>query len=157
MRKSRRLAILVLGIILIFSSILLSGCDLTPPKYQDGTYTAIQSEFAHGWKEYVVISIINDKIVSIDYNAKNPSGFIKQWDGTYMKVMNAVSRSYPNKYVREYKRQLLETQDPSKVQILTGATNSGHTFISLTEAALEHAKTGDLSVAEVEPEEEHEE
>jgi len=35
------------------------------------------AEFSHGWEEYLIIQIKNNKIVSAEYNARNESGFIK--------------------------------------------------------------------------------
>ena len=49
-------------------------------KMQDGYYTAEAAEYSHGWKEYVTICVMENQIVSVEYNAKNASGFIKSWD-----------------------------------------------------------------------------
>ena len=36
---------------------------------KDGYYTAEMSDYSHGWKEYVTICVMENKIVSVEYNA----------------------------------------------------------------------------------------
>lgn len=81
--------------------------------------------------------------MSAEFNAKNESGFIKAWDNSYMKNMNSVQGTYPNKYTREYVQQLVDGQADVKVDVVTGATHSGDNFKKLVEAVLEQAKKGD--------------
>lgn len=121
---------------------------------KDGYYTAQMSDYSHGWKEYVTICVMEDKIVSVEYNAENASGFIKSWDIAYMKNMNRVQETYPNKYTREYAAQLLENQGAGDIDAVSGATTSGGNFVRLAAAVLEQAHNGDPAVAIVESEEE---
>lgn len=110
---------------------------------KDGYYTAEMDSFSHGWKEYLRIQVKNGTIMSAEFNAKNESGFIKAWDNSYMKNMNSVQGTYPNKYTREYVQQLVDGQTDVKVDVVTGASNSGDNFKKLVEAVLEQAKKGD--------------
>ncbi len=110
---------------------------------KDGYYTAEMDGFSHGWKEYLRIQVKQGTIMSAEFNAKNESGFIKAWDNSYMKNMNSVQGTYPNKYTREYVQQLIDGQTDVKVDTVTGATNSGDNFKKLVEAVLEQAKKGD--------------
>lgn len=123
---------------------------------QDGYYTAEVSEYNFGWKEFVTICVMDNRIVSVEYNAKNASGFIKSWDIAYMRNMNPVSGTYPNKYTRSYAAQLLEKQDAGDLDAISGATSSGNNFFKLAAAVLDRAEKGDTSIAivEVEPEQE---
>ncbi|MDR1532445.1 MAG: FMN-binding protein [Clostridiales bacterium] len=115
---------------------------------RDGYYSAEASEFdSYGWKEFVTIYVRGGRIITVEYNAYNASGFIKSWDMNYMRVMNAQSNSYPNKYTRAYAADLLETQRPNEVDVITGATTSGHSFRRLSALAIARAKAGDTSVA----------
>lgn len=114
---------------------------------KDGFYTAEMSDYDDfGWKEYVTLYITNDTIITVDYNAKNASGFIKSWDMEYMRVMNASDKTYPNKYTREYAEALLKRQNPEDIDAITGATHSHVTFQALTHAAMEQAKSGNKNV-----------
>ena len=46
----------------------------------DGFYTAEMADYSHGWKEYLCILVKNDRIVYAEFNAKDPSGYIKAWE-----------------------------------------------------------------------------
>jgi major membrane immunogen (membrane-anchored lipoprotein) len=117
----------------------------------DGYYTAAAASFdKHGWKEFVSIFVNNNRIVTVEYNARNESGFIKSWDIIYTRTMNAVNGIYPNKYTRIYASALLNRQDPGRIDALTGATDSWKIFQILAAAAIDHARAGDKKVAQVE-------
>jgi major membrane immunogen (membrane-anchored lipoprotein) len=115
---------------------------------RDGYYTAEARDFdSHGWKEFVTLGVDNGRINSVEYNAKNASGFIKSWDMDYMRAMNAADGTYPNEYTRYYGEQLLQKQDAAAVDALSGATHSYGSFNLLAGRALDKAKTGDTSVS----------
>ena len=97
------------AVLLIMTCFLaaFAGCG-SGNKMENGYYTAEMSDFSHGWKEYVCIYVKNDRIISAEFNAKDPSGFIKAWDNEYMRNMEAGTGIYPNKYTRGYVEQLIE-------------------------------------------------
>ena len=130
---------------LILIAALLSGCS-SKNEMKDGFYTAEMSDYSFGWKEYLCIMVKDDKVVYAEFNAKNPSGYIKAWDNAYMKNMKPVSGTYPNEYTRTYVSELIETQDPEKRETLTGATSSGTNFSKLSAAVVEQAKKGDSKI-----------
>ena len=119
----------------------LTGCG-SEKGMKNGYYTAEMKEYDYGWKEYVCIFVKNDTIVSIEFNAKNASGFIKAWDNAYMENMKPVSGTYPNEYTRLYGSRLLD--------VVSGATSSGGNFYKLVNAAVEQAREGNSEVAVVE-------
>lgn len=145
--------LIVLFTTILFSLALLCGCSLGN-KMKNGYYTAEMSDFSHGWKEYVCILVKNDKIVSAEFNAKDESGFIKAWDNEYMRNMNTIQNTYPNKYTREYVQQLINGQKNTKVDMVTGASSSGANFEKLIAAVIEQAKEGNHATVIVETEEE---
>lgn len=142
----RKFAVLLAAIFCL----CLAGCGSTSGAMNDGYYTAEMKDYSHGWKEYVCILVKNDRILSIEFNAKDPSGFIKAWDNAYMENMKTVNGTYPNEYTRLYGSRLIESQDIEEVDIVTGATSSGGNFYKLVEAAMEQAREGDAEVAVVE-------
>ena len=152
----KKIMICVLSICLLACSLLTSCGEGEKEGMQDGYYTAELSEYHFGWKEFVTICVMENKIVSVEYNAKNPSGFIKSWDIAYMRNMNPVSGTYPNKYTRIYGAQLLEEQNADHLDAVSGASSSGKNFNKLAAAVLEKAKKGDTSIAIVEVESEGE-
>lgn len=132
--------VLMMFVVIAFT---LTGC--TSQKMQDGFYTAECAEYSHGWKEYICILVKDGKIVSLEYNAKDPSGYIKAWDNEYMRNMGAVTGTYPNTYTRQLGAQLVEDQNADSIDVVTGATHSSHTFVGLAQAAIDQAKRGDTS------------
>ena len=138
-------------LILLFVTVFAVSCAQNESRLQDGYYTAEAAEFDDfGWKEFVTVFVNNGKIVTVEYNAKNASGFIKSWDMDYMRTMNAADGTYPNEYTRYYASQFLDLQSSDGVDAMTGATHSYHTFLQLADAVIAKAAVGDTTVALVE-------
>jgi major membrane immunogen (membrane-anchored lipoprotein) len=116
----------------------------------DGYYTAECAGYYHGWKEFLTIYVNNGKVATVEYNARDASGFIKTWDMDYMRVMNATDENYPSRYTRNYAAEMLNKQDYSKIDAMSGATESFESFTLLAEAVVKRAMTGDKRVAFVE-------
>lgn len=134
---------------LICIMLLLGGCGFKN-EMKDGFYTAEMAEFDHGWKEYLCILVKNNTIVYAEFNAKDPSGYIKAWDNAYMKNMLLLAGTYPNEYTREYVARLIDSQDPDNVDTVTGASTSGSNFVRLANAVMEQARKGDSKIVTVE-------
>lgn len=147
MKYFRRTAVIFVTIILV--SEMFVGCGSTKG-LKDGFYTAEMAEYNYGWIEYLIIQVKNNKIVSAEFNARNESGFVKAWDNAYMENMLPGYATYPNKYSREYVQQFIDGQADTKVDVITGATNSGKNFEKLVAAVLKQAAAGDSSTAVVE-------
>lgn len=138
---------------MLLLTLMLSGCSLGS-KMKDGFYTAEMSDFSNGWKEYLCIMVKNDTIVYAEFNAKDPSGYIKAWDNSYMENMAAVTGTYPNEYTRKYVAQLIDTQEPEQVDTVSGASTSGGNFDKLSRAVIAQAMKGDPNTIIVTSEEE---
>ncbi len=135
----------------LLAVLFFCACEGRSGEMHDGFYTAEATAFdKYGWKEYITICVSGNTIITVDYNAKDSSGFIKSWDMRYMRLMNAGDGTYPNKYTREYSEALLNRQDPDKVDVIAGATHSHFTFQQLVKAAISQAAAGDKNVAFVE-------
>ncbi len=134
------------GLILLSLMALPTACG-GKAGLQDGYYTAQAAQYSHGWKEYITIMVKGGNIVSVEYNAENPSGFIKSWDNSYMQAMLHSSGTYPNEYTRFYASQLLEGQGEKGIDALTGASSSYGSFQKLSAAVLEQARQGDSGIA----------
>ena len=87
------------------------------------------------------------KVVTVEYNAKNESGFIKSWDNNYMQNMLRVKGTYPNEYTRYYASQLMGATDVPHIDAISGATTSYGTFQKLMVAVIEQAKKADSALA----------
>ncbi len=139
----KRIVTLLLSLLLTAS--LLAACG-SPAELQDGYYTAQAAAFSHGWREYITILVKGGRIVSVEYNAENASGFIKSWDNAYMQNMLHSNGTYPNEYTRYYANQLLEGQGEGGIDAITGASSSHKSFQMLSQAVLEQARRGDSSI-----------
>jgi major membrane immunogen (membrane-anchored lipoprotein) len=138
-------------IFLTLAAALLAAvsCSQNTSGLHNGYYTAEAAEFdSYGWKEFITICVSSGKIITVEYNAKNTSGFIKSWDMDYMRHMLNVSKTYPNDYTRVYARDLLAKQSP-EIDILTGATESYSKFKLLAAAVIDQAKKSNTRVAVV--------
>ncbi len=136
MKNRKKIVIMLVAILFIF---VMSGCG---SKMKDGFYTAEMDSFSHGWKEYVCILVNDGNIVSVEYDAKDPSGFIKAWDNEYMRNMNGIAGTYPNQYIRELVSQLLAEQDAEGIDAVSGASHSSATFEMLAAAVINQAQQG---------------
>ena len=142
----KRISVILLSLLLLAS--LLTACG-SPTGLQDGYYTAQAAEFNFGWKEYITILVKGGRIISVEYNAENASGFIKSWDNAYMQTMLHSNGTYPNQYTRNYANQPLERQSADGIDAITGATSSWGSFQKLAQAVLEQARQGDSSIVYV--------
>lgn len=147
--KKRIVVLTLLVCVLAFGG---CGNDKVSGGLQDGSYTAEMKEYSHGWKEFVTITVKNGEIVSTEYNAENPSGFIKSWDNAYMMNMKLETGTYPNEYTRYYAAQLTGKSAAPEIEVLSGASSSGGNFSKLSQAVVEQAVKGDSTVAKVETE-----
>jgi len=146
----RQLKIYLLCICLILSAVIMTSCSRDTNTLKDGYYFAETADFdEHGWKEFVSIYVSDNKIVTVEYNAKNPSGLLKSWDIDYMRIMNADSGTYPNEYTRMYADMLLDKQIAGELNVIAGATHSYDTFCLLANAVIECAKSGEKNTVYV--------
>ena len=143
-----------LGIVFfLFLAGLLISCGGNDYVLKDGYYTTEEAEYnSYGWKEFLTICISGGKIIVVEYNAYNPAGFLKSWDMDFMRRMNTTDGTYPNAYSRYYSRQLLEKQDVTGIDVLSGATESHSVFVALAKAALKNARDGNRNTTLVHPE-----
>ncbi|MDR1921508.1 MAG: FMN-binding protein [Candidatus Adiutrix sp.] len=129
---------------------LPTACSQNSGGLRNGYYTAETASFdAQGWKEFITIYVHDQKIITVEYNAKNASGFIRSWDMDYMRAMDEAVGTYPNKYARAYKNALLSKQNPALVEAQPGAAAAHRSFQLLAEAALNQARTGDKKIVSV--------
>lgn len=136
-------------LILLLLAMSLTACSKETAGLQDGYYTAQAADFNFGWKEYITIMVKGGNIVSVEYNAENPSGFIKSWDNAYMQTMLHSNGTYPNEYTRYYAGQLLQGQGEAPIDAISGASSSWGSFQKLSAAVMEQARQGDSSIVVV--------
>lgn len=127
----------------VFGLFVMGGCSSKTASgtYKDGTYKAEQPNFdEHGWKGQIEITVKDGKIVSVTYNEVNKDGQLKRDDQQYAENMKAKVNITPKEAYEKLEQQLIEKQDPEKVDTVSGATHTSETFKELAAEALKSAK-----------------
>lgn len=100
-------------------------------KRKDGTYTARSETDDYGYYGEIELVITGGKITEVRYDEKDQNGTPK--GASYPYPLGPESED-------QYEKQLLDTQDPDQVEIITGATQTGERFKELARRALEQAE-----------------
>jgi len=138
-----------LAVLLLFFAVL-PGCAHDETVLHDGYYSAVAASFNNsGWKEFVTLYVYNNRIVTVEFNARNPSGLILSWDGMTLRSLKSKMRQHPNLVIRKYSQELVNRQRPENIRKITGDEYFYDSFIALAAAAMARARAGDKSVADV--------
>ena len=127
--------------------ISLVSCE-DEPEYTlvNGDYKAEMTDYSHGWKEFMEVTITDDKVTAVNYDAKNAGDTLKSSLTVYPMPdpPGLPSAWYP----------LLEAQymdaDPvnyssDDIDGITGATSTSNKSKDMFGLIAEAAKTGDTS------------
>lgn len=126
------------------------GCGKSASGMKDGTYKAEYDNVdTKGWKAYVELKVAKGKITEATYDYVNANNELKTADKKYEEAMKGKSGTYPAKYTEELEKALVEKQDVTKVDKVTGATSSSDHFKSLAEAAIKNANEGKTEVTKL--------
>jgi len=93
----------------------------------DGTFTGESLPDAYDYRHIAQIKIKHEKIVWIDYDEISRDGQGKEKNRTYCEQMNPAGTN-PSLAYPVMEKELLDTQDVSKVDGLTGASYSRYRF-----------------------------
>ena len=140
---NKKIIVVLVSIMLVIS---LAGCsnDSEPAVYQDGSYRVEGDAAEHGWTPFIEVEIKDNAITSVTYDYFDESGALKTEDAEYAASMEPTANTTPEKYSKELESQLIDTQNISKVDDVSGATSSSTNFKFLAEAALnEYAAAGE--------------
>ncbi len=96
---------------------------------QDGEYSLAEKSIGStGWKVVMDITVDGGKITAADYNYLNAEDQLKTDDDEYQELMTEKSGTGPQDYIPALNENLIATQDPAEVDIVTGATHSAEVF-----------------------------
>lgn len=118
-------------------------------KMKDGTYKLNEKNYSHGYKVTFVITVKDNKITKSEYNQVNKNGKSKVDDAAYNKQMKKVAKTNPKTYQPALNKSLVKSSDPTKVDVVTGATESSNTFIMYAEQLQNAAQKGDTNTITV--------
>ena len=117
---------------------------------QDGTYTLVEKNYdTRGWKTEFSITVVDGKITESTFDNVNEAGVKKSEDAEYQANMAEKVGVGPADYFPQLNNQLIETQDPEAVEVVTGATSSTDTFKKYAPMLIEAAEAGDTTTIEI--------
>lgn len=133
---NRTVGIVIVLLVVLGLALYINAQRQRGPEWQDGTYVARSDPDERGWFGEIEIVISNGKITEVNYEEMNQEGNRK--DENYPYPAGPESHD-------DYEQKLKETQDPEKVDAISGATQTRNRFVQAAEAALRKAEQGDQS------------
>lgn len=117
---------------------------------QDGTYTLVEKNLDdNGWRTEFSITVVDGVITESNYDNVNEAGESKVDDADYQAMMSDKTGVGPQDFIPALNEQLVDTQDPAEVEVVTGATHSSESFVQYAEQLLDAAKEGNTETIEI--------
>ncbi|HIY57961.1 MAG TPA: FMN-binding protein [Candidatus Tetragenococcus pullicola] len=126
-----------------------NGADL-----QDGTYTLEEKNYSHGYRTVFSIVVKDGKVTESDFDNVNEAGDSKKDDADYNTSMKDQSGTNPETYIPELNDELVQAMGeeegtPGDVEVVSGATESSHTFVLYAQQLINAAEKGDTETITV--------
>ncbi len=135
---------------------ILAGCGSedkgnSTSEFKDGKYRVEYDKAdTRGWKAFVELTVKGGKITEADYDYVNDKGARKSEDAEYNKAMMDKAKTNPETYLPQLEKALVEKQDISKVDKVTGATHSWEGFKELASELIEkNVKKGETATLKI--------
>ncbi len=116
---------------------------------QDGTYQLEEKNYENDYRAVFSIVVKDGKITKSDYDNVNKDGSSKTKDTDYEKNMKAKSGVGPAEYTKQLNAALEKEQDPSNVEVVTGATHSSESFQNYAQQLIQAAQAGKTDKIEI--------
>lgn len=133
---NRTVGIVIVLLVVLGLAIYINAQRQTGPDWQDGTYVGRSEPDERGWFGEIEIRIADGKIAEVNYEEINQDGNMKDENYPYP--------AGPNSH-DDYEAKLVDTQDPEKVDAISGATQTRDRFVQAAQEALRKAEQGDQS------------
>lgn len=146
-----------LSVLTLSSALLLTGCgngaetpEDTTEGLKDGSYRVEDINFGEtGWKEALDITVEEGEITEATWESVDEEGNQKIEDEEYQEIMTNVNDIGPQDFIPELEGQLVDTQDPAKVEVVTGATGTSEKFQDYAQQAVDAAAEGNTETIKV--------
>lgn len=116
---------------------------------KDGTYKLVSEADKRGWHVEFTITVEGGKITKSDYDNLNDKGERKSANAEYEKAMKDKVGTGPAEYFKAYNEGLVAKQNPSDVEVLSGATQAHTSFVEYANKLIEAAQKGDTAEIKV--------
>lgn len=151
----------ILAGLTLSSALLLAACGSdnaadTPAEggLQDGTYSLEELNFGEtGWKEALEIVVADGKITDASFSSLDEMGNNKIDSDEYQEAMSNVVEVGPQEFIPTLEDSLVDTQNPSDVEVVTGATSTSEKFKDYAQQLVDAAEEGNTDTIEVDNQE----
>lgn len=117
---------------------------------QDGTYRVEDQNFGStGWKEALEITVSGGEITEANWESVNEEGENKIDDDNYQETMTETDGVGPQDFIPALEDDLVASQDPADVEVITGATGTSEKFQDYAQQAVDAAEEGNTETIEV--------
>lgn len=124
-------------------------------KLKDGTYTLEEKNYSHGYRVVFSIKVAGGKVTESNFDNVDKNGKSKKDDADYEKSMKDKSGVGPKEYIEKLNDEFVKAMgegdeaSPANVEVVTGASESSHTFVLYAEQLVNAAEKGDTNKIEV--------
>lgn len=122
-------------------------------KLQDGTYTLEEKNYSHGYRVTFTMVVKDGKISESKYDNVDKDGKSKVDDKAYNEQMKKIAKTDPKEYIAKLNEEFVKNFDTKKndseIEVVTGATESSHGFITYAEQLINAAQAGKTDKIEV--------
>lgn len=119
-------------------------------KLQDGSYMLEEKNLDdNGWSVVFGMTVEDNKITESNYDYVNSAGEFKTADAEYQKAMEEKVGTGPAEYIPAYNQSFVEVQDPSSVEVISGATHSYDLFVGYAQQLVDAATEGNTEKIEI--------
>lgn len=140
----KRLLAILVSVVSVLSLTSCSGNN-TGATMKDGEYRAEYKNYDnHGWKDYVVVTVVGGMITDVEYDAMNKEDSRKKSeDSEYLNAYPSdADYVKPDEYTVQLENDLVAKQDIEQVDVIATATTSSESFKKLVNALMTNIKRG---------------
>lgn len=110
---------------------------------QDGVYKLEEKNIGStGWRFVMEMTVEDGKITDSNYNYLNENNEYKTDDEEYQEKMTEHVGIGPQDFVPQLNQNLVDTQDPAEVEVISGATHSAEVFKIYAQQLINAAEKG---------------
>lgn len=118
-------------------------------KLQDGTYKLEEKNYSHDYRTVFTMVVKDGKITDSKFDNINKDGKSKADDAAYNKQMKKIAKTNPKEYIAKLNSEFVKAQEPGKVDVVSGATESSHSFVNYAEQLVNAAQKGNTATITV--------
>lgn len=117
---------------------------------KDGSYLLEEKNLDdNGWSVVFGMTVEGGQITESTYDYVNDAGELKTEDAEYQKAMKDKVGTGPAEYIPAYNQALVDAQDPSAVEVVSGATHSHELFVEYAQQLVDAAEEGKTETIEI--------